>query len=198
VSTPGRSTLALLTAFALLGFCVTLVPAATPGAEAAVHGISAADLSLTAGPVETPLVANRYTTITVDADETLGSGSADVLVLVTAGGFLDAQCDDDAADGQPPVACALSAGSVGTNTSNEIAIDSAAPGPAGGTDVILVTYHCPDTGPVDPQVTAIQPDTVRTLTLTCAARAATIAVTTTDDELNADGDCSLREAIQAA
>ncbi len=29
------------------------------------------------------------------------------------------------------------------------------------------------------------------------ARAATIAVTTTDDELNADGDCSLREAIRA-
>ena len=30
------------------------------------------------------------------------------------------------------------------------------------------------------------------------AHAATIAVNTTDDELNADGDCSLREAIQAA
>ncbi len=30
------------------------------------------------------------------------------------------------------------------------------------------------------------------------AEAATITVTTTDDELNADGDCSLREAIQAA
>ncbi|MEX0800109.1 MAG: choice-of-anchor Q domain-containing protein [Dehalococcoidia bacterium] len=30
------------------------------------------------------------------------------------------------------------------------------------------------------------------------ASAATITVTTTDDELNADGDCSLREAIQAA
>lgn len=30
------------------------------------------------------------------------------------------------------------------------------------------------------------------------ARAATITVDTTDDELNADGDCSLREAIQAA
>lgn len=29
------------------------------------------------------------------------------------------------------------------------------------------------------------------------ASAATIAVTTTDDELNPDGDCSLREAIQA-
>ncbi|MEX0992492.1 MAG: choice-of-anchor Q domain-containing protein [Solirubrobacterales bacterium] len=31
-----------------------------------------------------------------------------------------------------------------------------------------------------------------------AARAATIGVTTTTDELNSDGDCSLREAIQAA
>lgn len=31
-----------------------------------------------------------------------------------------------------------------------------------------------------------------------AARAATIAVTTTADELNADGDCSLREALEAA
>ncbi|HLB26495.1 MAG TPA: CSLREA domain-containing protein, partial [Dehalococcoidia bacterium] len=30
------------------------------------------------------------------------------------------------------------------------------------------------------------------------AQAATITVTTTADELNADGDCSLREAIQAA
>ena len=30
------------------------------------------------------------------------------------------------------------------------------------------------------------------------ASAATIAVTTTTDELNADGDCSLREAIRAA
>src|SRR5262245_37561460 len=30
------------------------------------------------------------------------------------------------------------------------------------------------------------------------ARAATITVTTTDDEINADGDCSLREAIRAA
>ncbi len=30
------------------------------------------------------------------------------------------------------------------------------------------------------------------------AHATTITVTTTDDELNADGDCSLREAIQAA
>jgi CSLREA domain-containing protein len=30
------------------------------------------------------------------------------------------------------------------------------------------------------------------------ARAATITVTTTSDELNSDGDCSLREAIQAA
>jgi len=28
--------------------------------------------------------------------------------------------------------------------------------------------------------------------------AATIAVTTTSDELNADGDCSLREAVRAA
>ncbi|MEM9777423.1 MAG: CSLREA domain-containing protein, partial [Chloroflexota bacterium] len=26
----------------------------------------------------------------------------------------------------------------------------------------------------------------------------TISVTTTDDELNSDGDCSLREAVQAA
>jgi len=34
--------------------------------------------------------------------------------------------------------------------------------------------------------------------LTNPARAATIAVTTTDDELDADGDCSLREAIRAA
>ena len=33
---------------------------------------------------------------------------------------------------------------------------------------------------------------------TRTARAANITVTTTDDELNADGDCSLREAIQAA
>src|SRR5437899_746823 len=31
-----------------------------------------------------------------------------------------------------------------------------------------------------------------------AAYAATILVTTTADELNADGDCSLRDAIQAA
>src|SRR5690349_19560398 len=31
-----------------------------------------------------------------------------------------------------------------------------------------------------------------------AANAATITVTTTTDELNTDGDCSLREAIQAA
>ncbi len=30
------------------------------------------------------------------------------------------------------------------------------------------------------------------------AYAATIIVTTTDDELNSDGDCSLREAVQAA
>ena len=30
------------------------------------------------------------------------------------------------------------------------------------------------------------------------ARAATINVTTTDDEVNSDGDCSLREAIRAA
>jgi len=41
------------------------------------------------------------------------------------------------------------------------------------------------------------------LALTCnlapaAGYAAEIAVTTTADELNADGDCSLREAIQAA
>jgi len=31
-----------------------------------------------------------------------------------------------------------------------------------------------------------------------ATHATTIAVTTTDDEINADGDCSLREAIKAA
>ena len=31
-----------------------------------------------------------------------------------------------------------------------------------------------------------------------AGHAATITVNTTDDELNSDGDCSLREAIQAA
>ncbi len=36
------------------------------------------------------------------------------------------------------------------------------------------------------------------VTNTHVAYAATITVTTTDDELNVDGDCSLREAIQAA
>ena len=34
--------------------------------------------------------------------------------------------------------------------------------------------------------------------LTQSAHAVTITVNTTDDELNSDGDCSLREAIQAA
>ncbi len=40
--------------------------------------------------------------------------------------------------------------------------------------------------------------TALTLTGGGPASAATISVTTTDDELNSDGDCSLREAIQAA
>jgi CSLREA domain-containing protein len=31
-----------------------------------------------------------------------------------------------------------------------------------------------------------------------SASAASIVVTTTDDELNSDGDCSLREAVQSA
>src|ERR671921_618797 len=39
---------------------------------------------------------------------------------------------------------------------------------------------------------------VFSLALAPPAHAATISVTTTTDELNADGDCSLREAVRAA
>ena len=62
---------------------------------------------------------------------------------------------------------------------------------------ILIFHGCDEstssiaTGKTDTEQTDI---TVQNLTIPCA----TITVNTTDDELNSDGDCSLREAIQAA